>query len=104
MTELEWALRVLVLSAACLLTACAGPATRMCPVSPGRPAEPVYVVRHGWHAGPVLAASSTALAGWPLSTASRAAQVEIPAFALTVTELMGRVRHFAVQVQAEGGK
>jgi uncharacterized protein (TIGR02117 family) len=70
-TRRRW--RGLALVLACALAGCAAPATRDCPVAPGQPAEAIYVVRHGWHAGIVLPRSATP--DWPLSgDASAAAQ------------------------------
>jgi uncharacterized protein (TIGR02117 family) len=65
-------LRGLALVLACALAGCAAPATRDCPVPPGQPADAIYVVSHGWHAGIVL--PGPAVAGWPLSRDAPAAQ------------------------------
>jgi uncharacterized protein (TIGR02117 family) len=71
-------LRKVALLAACALTACAAPATRMCPAPPEQPAGSIYVVRHGWHAGLVFPSRAAALADWPLSADRLVAeQIEI---------------------------
>lgn len=65
-------LRGLALVLACVLVGCVVPAARDCPVPPGLPADSIYVVSHGWHAGLVLPAR--AAAGWPLSREAPAAR------------------------------
>jgi uncharacterized protein (TIGR02117 family) len=71
-------LRVVVLLAATAVGACAAPASHLCPAPPEQPAEVIFVVSHGWHAGLVLPSRAAAVADWPLGSASRRAeQVEI---------------------------
>jgi uncharacterized protein (TIGR02117 family) len=71
-------LRVVVLLAATAAGACAAPASHLCPAPPEQPAEVIYVVSHGWHAGLVLPSRAAALGGWPLSSSFQPGkQVEV---------------------------
>jgi uncharacterized protein (TIGR02117 family) len=71
-------LRVVVLLAATAAGACAAPASHLCRAPPEQPAEVIYVVSHGWHAGLVLPSRTAALAHWPLVSNTRLEeQVEV---------------------------
>ena len=78
MPRVRCTLRVVVLLAATAVGACAAPASRLCPAPPEQPAEVIYVVSHGWHAGLVLPSRAATLADWQLGSNPRLAeQVEV---------------------------
>jgi uncharacterized protein (TIGR02117 family) len=68
--------RLCALVLAGALAGCAAPAARDCPAPADQPADAIYVVSHGWHAGLVLPAQ--AVVSWPSSRdAPRAQHVEV---------------------------